>query len=106
MKLQVEELEPGMRVAEPVHNAQNILLIKGGTDLTEKRILTLKTWGVTHVVVEGRDTDEELPDIGSEKEAYERIEKRLKNKFTGVLEDPVMAEIMKRAIIQIQKREG
>ncbi len=105
MRLHLDELKPGMRVAKPVLNAQNILLIKGGTDLTEKNILTLKTWGVTHVVVEGTGQEDALSDEIPDQKGDVAIEKRLKEKFADVLDNPVMVEIMRTAICQIRKRE-
>ena len=101
--LHVDELKPGMILAEPVYNQQELLLLEQGTALTKKRIWMLKTWGLEQVCVKGkpRGDDEDADAAGME--TKETIEKELKEKFADVADDPVMTEIMKAAGRQLQK---
>ncbi len=101
--LDLEELKPGMTLADPVNDMQGMLLLKEGVALTDKSILMLKSWGVDNVLVEGEpeEGDEEgAPDFRE----MEAIDLGLKEKFAELTEDPVMAEIMRAAGVLLRKR--
>jgi len=102
--LRLDELRPGMVVGRPVHNLQNILLLKEGAVVTDKTITVLKTWGVPAIQV--RADMKSMDGFGGRPDATTRlsIENRMKHKFSGHVDNPVMAEIMRVAQIQIQKR--
>lgn len=51
-KVEVGQLAPGMRLAEPVHNASGTTLMPAGIRLTPMFIVRLKKWGVTNVTIE------------------------------------------------------
>ena len=99
----LEEYKPGMILAESVYSRQDVLLLKEGTELTERKVWILKSWGISKVSVEG----EQVEDINSEKrkesKAMETIKKEIKEKFSDVLEDPVMEEIMNVTCKLIEK---
>ena len=95
--LKIAKLKPGMTLAEPVHSPQGVLLSKKGAELTEKDIWVLKSWGVTKAWVDGEDIDGKNRDVKRENEARTSIENELKEKFSDVLDDPVMMEIMRVA---------
>jgi len=101
--LHLDELKPGMILAEPVYNQQELLLLEQGTALTKKRIWMLKTWGMGQVYVKGRPRGDGEGTGAAGMETKETIEKELKEKFADVADDPVMAEIMKAAGRQLQK---
>ena len=92
-----------MVLAQPVENFQGLLLLNKGTQLTEKNIRVLKSWGIIKIHVEG-DERENHRDYEPGNEIRESIEKELKQKFSGVSEYHVMAEIMRMASKQLQKR--
>lgn len=104
IRYRAEQLEPGMQVAKPVYNSQNVLLLKAGTVLTNKNIQTLKAWGVFRIVVEGTDEGRDPGDGQFAAETDEAVEAGLKGQFADVRDDPVMEEIMRVAGLQIQKR--
>ena len=101
--LRLDELKPGMILAEPVYNQQELLLLEQGTALTKKRIWMLKTWGLEQVCVRGKPRGDDEGADAAGMETKETIEKELKEKFADVADDPVMAEIMKAAGRQLQK---
>ena len=101
--LRLDELKPGMILAEPVYNQQELLLLEQGTTLTKKRIWMLKTWGLGKVCVKGKPRGENKSANPTVMDTKEAIEKELKEKFADVADDPVMAEIMKAAGRQLQK---
>lgn len=101
--LPLDELKPGMILAEPVYNQQELLLLEQGTALTKKRIWMLKTWGLEHVCIKGKPWGDDEGAGAAGMETKETIEKELKEKFADVADDPVMTEIMKAAGRQLQK---
>lgn len=101
--LRLDELKPGMILAEPVYNQQELLLLEQGTALTKKRIWMLKTWGLEEVCVAGKPRGDDEGAGAAGMETKETIEKELKEKFADVADDPVMTEIMKAAGRQLQK---
>jgi hypothetical protein len=100
----VNALKPKMKLAGPVYNHQGNLLLKEQTELSERSILMLKSWGIRQVLVEGRR--EEGVDAGIEpgNGIGAEVEKILQERFSGVLDDPVMVEIMKAAARCLEKR--
>ncbi len=99
----LEEYKPGMILAESVYSRQEVLLLKEGTELTERKVWILKSWGISKVSVEGEQVEDINPDKIKESGVVETIKKELKEKFSDVLEDPVMEEIMNVACKQIEK---
>ncbi|MCK4503748.1 MAG: hypothetical protein KAU22_12000 [Desulfuromonadales bacterium] len=49
--LQIDQLTPGMVLAEDIKSKNGRLLITHGMELTEKHLLILRTWGVQEVVI-------------------------------------------------------
>ncbi len=104
LSLKLDELKPGMILAEPVHNQSGSLLLDKEISLTKRRIWMLKTWGVDKVSVKGRTTTDDKTTSEAERETQESIEKELRDKFEDTIDDPVMEIIMKAAARQLQKR--
>jgi hypothetical protein len=99
----LEEYKLGMILAESVYSRQDVLLLKEGTELTERKVWILKSWGISKVSVEGEQDEDINSDKIKESKAMETIKKELKEKFLDVLEDPVMEEIMNVACKLIEK---
>jgi len=104
VRLELDELKPGMILAEPVHNQSGSLLLDKETSLTKRRIWMLKTWGIDKVSVKGRPKEGGKITSETEIETQESIEKELRAKFEDTIDDPVMEMIMKAAARQLQKR--
>ena len=104
--LGLENLRPGMILAEPVYNFQGVLLLDAGAKLTEKSIRIFKSWGVVRVSVEGKSEEKNSLDGRSDDKTMDEINKMLLLKFSDVLNDPVMEEIMRVAGKIIQKRSS
>ncbi len=49
----VEQTEPGMVLASDVVTGRGQVLIVTGVELTEKHLRGLRTWGITHVEIQG-----------------------------------------------------
>jgi hypothetical protein len=104
INLKLNALKPDMVVSKPVYDFQDVLILNAGTVLTEKNIMILKSWGVTEVWVQGRNSERGNRKIGSVKKIREYTEKRLIKKFSEVLNDSIMEEIMIAASKQLFKR--
>ena len=102
--LKLGGLSPGMVLAKSVYNYQDVLLLDEGIKLSEKSIWMLKSWGVANVWIEGDTEGRPGSDVGPEDQGKEIIEKQLKEKFSEVLEDQVMVEIMRVARKHLEKR--
>lgn len=105
-KLGLDDLKPGMVLAEPVYNFQGLLLLAAGATLYGKNIRLLRSWGVTKVCIEADADAEESGgrDFKSDLELQEKIKSSLMDKFAGLLEDHVMAAIMNAAEKVLNKR--
>ena len=101
--LKIDELKPGMILAEPVVNQAGSLLLEKNISLTKRRIWMLKTWGIDKVSIEGKSKEGGKTAIETELEIRETIEKELRAKFEDTITDPVMETIMKAAARQLQK---
>ena len=99
----IEDLKPGMILAEPVYNHQELLLLGAGAKITKKNIRIFKSWGINQISVKGKLTDSR--DRGEEAETgvKESIEMKLKEKFSDLLDDPVMVKIFKAASKQLTR---
>ncbi len=93
----LSDLKPGMQLAIPVRTRQGLLLLEAETTLSDKHIRLFKSWGVPFVFVHGHTAAKGLRSAVPAKEQQEAIEKALLNKFSDVLHDPVMTEIMEAA---------
>jgi hypothetical protein len=102
----VEELKPGMILDRPVKNNQGVLLLEAGARITKKNIRIFKSWGVTGVTIKG----EAAPAAGSDEQPAlslkESVDVQLKEKFSEVLDDPVMVAIYEAAIKQLDLIEN
>ena len=99
----IEELKPGMILEHPVKNHQGVLLLEAGARITKKNIRIFKSWGVTEVTVKGQ-VAREADSAGQPEPRINASEAmQLKEKFTDVLDDPVMVEIFNAASRQLYK---
>jgi hypothetical protein len=104
IRLKIDELKPGMILAKPVYNQQDLLLLEIDSPLTKNRIWMLKTWGIDQVSVKGKSKADGQTVFETDAETKVDIERDLKAKFEDVIDDPIMVEIMKAAGRQLQKR--
>ncbi|SPD73195.1 conserved hypothetical protein [uncultured Desulfobacterium sp.] len=102
--LGLDKLQPGMRLAEPSYNFQGVLLLDAGVELSENNIRILKSWGVAKVSIDGKSEDKKAKSVDSENKIRSSIRNGLQKKFSDVLDDPVMEEIMRVAGKILQKR--
>jgi len=104
MVLTIEELIPGMVLAEAVHNHQDQLLLDAGRKITEKTIRVFKSWGIRRVAVRLDPTEESDHPGPSASGSSVALDEGLRARFDGVLDDPIMVEIMQAAARQLARQ--
>ncbi len=103
LNLKIEDLKPGMILARPVRNLQGVLLLEAGARITKKNIRIFKSWGVNEVVIRGRRSHAKRSSAEAAIADQETIVKQLKDKFSDVLDDPVMVAIYNAAKSRLLK---
>jgi len=103
INLKIDDLKPGMILAQPVRNGQGVLLLEAGARITNKNIRIFKSWGVKDIAVLGERSDSKDADEDVAIQGKGSIEIQLKEKFCDVLDDPVMAAIFKAARIRLMQ---
>ncbi len=103
LNLAIEDLKPGMILARPVRNLQGVLLLEAGARITKKNIRIFKSWGVNEVVIQGRRSHARQLSAEAAIADQETIVKQLKDKFSDVLDDPVMVAIYNAAKSRLLK---
>ncbi|MBT8366728.1 MAG: hypothetical protein KJP23_18715 [Deltaproteobacteria bacterium] len=103
ISLNIEDLKPGMILTQPVRNHQGVLLLEAGAKITKKNIRIFKSWGVSEIVIKGDPGKSEDRTKDPEIRVEESLEMQLKERFSDVLDDPVMVEIFNAARKQLMK---
>ncbi|MBT8369375.1 MAG: hypothetical protein KJO34_00310 [Deltaproteobacteria bacterium] len=102
--VKIDDLKPGMILAQPVKTHQGILLLEAGVKISKKNIRIFKSWGINEISVKGdlaESTGESKPSVAVVKES---VEMELEEQFRDVLDDPVMVEIFRAAGNQLTKK--
>jgi hypothetical protein len=86
-KIPLSKVQPGQRIARAVVNANGVVMVQPGTELTSTMIERLRSVGVDAVVVASGDGSTE-----PSKPVEERL-RELDARFAGHENDPVMMQI-------------
>ena len=103
IRVSIADLKPGKILAKSVRNPQGVLLLDAGAKITKKNIRIFKSWGVMEIFVEGHLKKSRNVEATEAAGVEDSIELELKEKFSDVLDDPVMVEIFKAARKQLKK---
>ena len=103
INLTIDEIKPGMILAQPVRNPQGVLLLEAGARISKKNIRILKSWGILEISIKGNPAEAASRPGESETRVKGTIEMQLKEKFSDVLDDPVMVEIFNAACKQLAR---
>lgn len=92
IRIAVNNLKPGMKLAKPVQNECGIVFISEGTELTFSTIERLMVMGVSTVMIEGQKTQSK-----SKEEVLEEVNARFKKtenaKHMGLLKRIIIDHI-------------
>jgi hypothetical protein len=103
--LAIDELKPGMVLAEAVRNHQDQLLLDAGRKVTAKTIRVFKSWGVRRVAVRSGAAGEGGAPGASPVAAQPALDEGLRARFADVLHEPLMGDIMQAAARQLAARQ-
>jgi hypothetical protein len=103
--LNLDDVKPGMTLAEAVRNHQEQLLLDAGRRITEKSLRIFKSWGIRRVAVKSGPADEEPADGVVAAGLASDVEKGLRERFGELWTDPLMAAIMQAAGRQLAARQ-
>lgn len=56
-KVSLKEIATGMVLAADITNRNGMVLLKQGVSISDRHINVLKTWGITHVDIEGNGNE-------------------------------------------------
>lgn len=104
IRIDLEKARPGMVLAKPVNNLQNMLLLRERVELTERNIHMLRSWGVGEIWIDGSHSSEAAFPVQNADALQEAIDRELENRFANVADHPLMMEIMRLAGKQIKRR--
>ena len=103
ISVSLDNLKPGMILAQTVRNHQGVLLLDTGAKVSKKNIRIFKSWGIFRISIKGSLTKAGSRTGAAEIRLKESIEKELREKFCDVLDDPVMVEIFNAAGKQLMR---
>ncbi len=103
-RIALSEAQPGMTLAADAVNAQQMLLLKKGAELTGNSLRTLKSWGVEVVWVSQPEADAERTAYAAEGRPDQ--EQAIKHRFGDTLADPIMETICRSAIQIVSERQA
>jgi hypothetical protein len=87
-----------MVLAENAVDRNGRVLLKAGTELTEKHLKVFKTWGLTEANIEGISREDVVDSVAEQvdPQLLEEVDQRLRVLFQHVdLEHPAMAELFR-----------
>lgn len=92
MRVAINNLKPGMRLAKPILNDSGIVLIAEGTELTFSIIQRLMSMGLSSVVIEGKRVQPKPKEIVL-KELSERFKKTEDKEYMHLLKEVMIEHI-------------
>ena len=103
-RIPLAEAQPGMALAAGAVNAQQMLLLKKGAELTEKSLHMLKSWGVDAVWVAHPEGEAERAPCPTDD--CRDIQQEITARFGDTLADPIMEAICRSAIQIVSERQA
>jgi hypothetical protein len=102
-KLLTDNLLPGMILGADVRDRSGRLLLGSGTELSERHLFILRTWGVVEVEIAG--AEEEVDDQNSaetiDPSLWAAIERKIAPLFTHAdINHPAIKELMRMRILR------
>ncbi|HLP00378.1 MAG TPA: hypothetical protein VK163_00025 [Opitutaceae bacterium] len=100
--LDIDSLTPGMKVGKDVVEASGQVLLRAGTEISEKHLRVLRSWGIQQVEIEGpKPPDSEDTFLSrASPELLDRAQASVNERFRHT--DPVhpaIAELMRLAVV-------
>lgn len=100
--LGIDSLTPGMKVAKDVVEASGQVLLRAGTEVAEKHLRVLRSWGIQQVEIEGPKPpdNEDLLLARATPAMVDRAQAFVADRFRHAdPTHPAIAELMRLAIV-------
>jgi hypothetical protein len=101
--LSIKDVKPGMKTAKSVTDGKGNLLVREGTELSEKWLERLKARGVRFIYVESEAEGAGLTPEQIE-EKCRQVEAELERMFEGTLHSEVMQHLLRAAKAYARQR--
>jgi hypothetical protein len=101
-QLEIDALQPGMKIGRDVVEASGQILLRAGTEITEKHLRVLRSWGVQTVEIEGaRPPEPEDTSLArADPATFDRAQAAVTERFRCAdPAHPAIAELMRLAIL-------
>jgi hypothetical protein len=102
-KIPTDNLIPGMVLASDVRDRSGRLLLTGGTELNDRHLYILRTWGIIEAEVSGEEEDPEGPELANAiaPELWSAIEGEITPLFRHAdIAHPAMKELLRMRIMK------
>jgi hypothetical protein len=101
-RIPVEELNPGMVLAEPILNRAKKEVLSVGTTLTDSHVAAIKSWGLSFVTVQEETALSEI-----RPKAVQRVKGRMRWEPSNPIEEEIYKIALQRAEdLLLKKEEG
>lgn len=105
IRLPLDNVTPGMVLAEPVSNREGTLLLNAGVHATESSIRMLKSWGICSICVNAESASN-VPEASSKAEAVRKaVSQTVDDRFTEMPDHPVVEEIKRVSILILSRQK-
>jgi hypothetical protein len=101
----VDDLQPGMPVAEDVFDQQGRMLMAAGTELTERHLRACQLWGISGIRVRAEGLPAEAAGREPTPEQYAAAEAETQQRFRNTdRTHPLMVELVRLCILRAVDR--
>jgi hypothetical protein len=100
----IDDVKPGMTLAEAVRNHQDQLLLDAGRRITDKSIRIFRSWGIRRLAVKSATAQSAARENEGVSGLPPDLDAGLKDRFSAVAADPLMSAIMQAAARQLAAR--
>jgi hypothetical protein len=95
--IQIEKIEDGMILAEPIVNSYGQALLGAGTKLSHTHVRLLKTWNIRVVAVKSSDGEEEMQ-LSDEQKAI--AEREIMKRMSWMPRNEIEKDLFKMGVVQ------
>ncbi|CAK0737957.1 conserved hypothetical protein [Gammaproteobacteria bacterium] len=106
--IKINQVSAGMVIVSDVKDRNGRILLRSGTEITEKHIRVLKTWGVTYVEIASPDnTTDAAPEVEVNPETLAEAMKAIDSLFQHTdREHPAIKELSALCIQRLSQQLG
>jgi hypothetical protein len=105
VQVAVDDLEPGMLLAEEVRDQQGRLLMPAGTELTDRHLRACQLWGILGVRIRSANAEPDPADLPVSAELLAEAETLVRDRLRGHdAAHPLTAELIRICSLRTARR--